>query len=48
MALNITLHSYAGKLNFGFVGCRDALPGLQRLAVHTTEALADLERAAGV
>lgn len=48
MALNITLHSYAGKLNFGFVGCRDALPGLQKLAVHTTRALDDLAHAAGV
>ncbi len=33
-ALNVTL-SYAGTLNFGFIGCRDTLPHLQRLAVYT-------------
>ena len=35
MALNITCQSYAGTLNFGFIGDRDALPHLQRLAVYT-------------
>ncbi len=45
MALNITAHSYAGMLDVGFVGDRDALPHLQRLAVHTGEALDELERA---
>ncbi|KWX63261.1 wax ester/triacylglycerol synthase family O-acyltransferase [Mycobacterium sp. NAZ190054] len=45
MALNITLQSYADTVNFGFVGCRDRLPHLQRLAVFTGEALADLEAA---
>jgi WS/DGAT/MGAT family acyltransferase len=45
MALNITLHSYADNLDFGFVGCRDALPHLQRLAVYTGEALDELEAA---
>ena len=39
MALNITLQSYADTLNFGFVGCRDRLPHLQRLAVYTGDAL---------
>lgn len=38
-ALNITLQSYAGTLNFGFTGCRDTLPHLQRLAVYTGDAL---------
>ncbi|MBM6399225.1 WS/DGAT/MGAT family O-acyltransferase [Phycicoccus sonneratiae] len=47
MALNITAQSYAGTLNLGFIGDREALPHLQRLAVHTGEALADLEREAG-
>ena len=42
-ALNITLQSYAGTLNFGFIGCRDTLPHLQRLAVYTGEALDELE-----
>ncbi|MBD3782219.1 MAG: wax ester/triacylglycerol synthase family O-acyltransferase [Micrococcales bacterium] len=47
MALNITAQSYAGTLNIGFIGDRESLPHLQRLAVHTGEALADLEREAG-
>jgi diacylglycerol O-acyltransferase len=45
MALNITLQSYADNLDFGFVGCRDTLPHLQRLAVYTGEALDELEAA---
>ncbi|MBX7435172.1 wax ester/triacylglycerol synthase family O-acyltransferase [Mycobacterium sp. Y57] len=45
MALNITLQSYAGTVNLGFVGCRDRLPRLQRLAVYTGDALAELEKA---
>jgi hypothetical protein len=43
MALNITVLSYAGTLNVGFVGDRDALPHLQRLAVYTGDALAELD-----
>jgi diacylglycerol O-acyltransferase / wax synthase len=45
LALNITCNSYAGKIDFGFIGCRDTLPHLQRLAVHAGEALDELERA---
>ncbi|MDA2894026.1 wax ester/triacylglycerol synthase family O-acyltransferase [Mycolicibacterium sp. BiH015] len=45
MALNITLQSYADTMNFGFVGCRDRLPHLQRLAVYTGDALEELETA---
>lgn len=45
MALNITCLSYAGVMNVGFVGCRDAVPHLQRLAVHTGRALDELEQA---
>jgi WS/DGAT/MGAT family acyltransferase len=45
MALNITLQSYADTLNFGFVGCRDRVPHLQRLAVYTGDALDELEKA---
>ncbi|CAN3131554.1 WS/DGAT/MGAT family O-acyltransferase [Mycobacterium sp. smrl_JER01] len=45
MALNITLQSYADSVNLGFVGCRDRLPHLQRLAVYTGDALAELEAA---
>ena len=46
MALNITAQSYAGTVNLGFIGDRDALPHLQHLAVHTGEALGELEEAA--
>jgi len=48
MALNITCLSYAGTLCFGFIGDRDALPSLQRLAVYTGEELARLEAALGL
>jgi diacylglycerol O-acyltransferase / wax synthase len=44
-ALNITVQSYAGTLNFGFIGCRDTLPHLQRLAVYCGEAVDELEEA---
>jgi diacylglycerol O-acyltransferase / wax synthase len=43
--LNITVQSYAGVLGFGFIGCRDTLPHLQRLAVYSKDALEELERA---
>jgi len=45
--LNITLQSYAGSLNFGFTGCRDTVPHLQRLAVYSGEVVTELERAFG-
>ncbi len=45
MALNITLESYADTLAFGFIGCRETLPSLQRLAIFTGEALEELEAA---
>ena len=48
LALNITVNGYAGTLNFGFIGCRDTLPHLQRLAVYCGEAMSELERALGV
>ncbi len=44
-AFNITCTSYAGTMNFGFTGCRDSMPHLQRLAVYTGEALEELEAA---
>ncbi|HEY0973185.1 MAG TPA: wax ester/triacylglycerol synthase family O-acyltransferase [Solimonas sp.] len=43
--LNITVVSYLETLNFGFIGCRDTLPHLQRLAVYSREALEALESA---
>jgi WS/DGAT/MGAT family acyltransferase len=42
-ALNVTCLSYAGSLNFGYTGCRDTLPSMQKLAVYTGEALTELE-----
>lgn len=47
MALNITMMSYANTMNVGFIGCRDSLPRLQRLAINTGEAFDALERAHG-
>jgi len=44
-ALNITCNSYAGMMCFGFTGCRDTVPHLQRLAVYCGEALVELEHA---
>lgn len=44
-AINVTLIGYADKVAIGFVGCRDAIPHLQRLAVYTGEALLELEKA---
>lgn len=44
-ALNITVTSYAGSLEFGLTGCRRSVPHLQRLLVHLETALADLEKA---
>ncbi|HSO38242.1 MAG TPA: wax ester/triacylglycerol synthase family O-acyltransferase [Labilithrix sp.] len=41
--LNITVQSYAGSLGFGFIGCRDTLPHLQRLAVYSRDVLEELE-----
>jgi diacylglycerol O-acyltransferase / wax synthase len=45
MALNITVLSYAGGLFFGFVACPDAVPSVQRLAVHMDAAVHELESA---
>lgn len=44
--LNITVQSYDGSLHFGFTGCRDTLPHLQRLAVYSEGAVKDLESGA--
>ena len=47
-ALNITCSSYAGSMCFGFTGCRDTVPHLQRLAVYCGEALDELEAALSI
>jgi WS/DGAT/MGAT family acyltransferase len=44
-ALNITCHSLAGSMNFGFTACHTSVPGIQRLAVYVKEAMAELEEA---
>jgi len=44
-ALNITLIGYVDRIAVGFTGCRDALPSLQKLAVYTGDALAEMEEA---
>ncbi len=44
-ALNITCQSYVDTLNFGFTGCRDTVPHMQRLAVYMADALEELEQA---
>jgi len=47
-ALNMTVVSNAGNLDFGLVGCRRSVPHLQRLLGHLNTALEDLEHAVGV
>jgi diacylglycerol O-acyltransferase / wax synthase len=44
-ALNITISGYIDSLNFGFTGCRDTVPHLQRIAVYSAAALDELEAA---
>jgi WS/DGAT/MGAT family acyltransferase len=44
-AMNITLTSYAGQVQFGIVGCRRSVPRLQRLLAHLEDSLAGLEDA---
>ncbi|GAC58990.1 putative wax ester synthase/diacylglycerol acyltransferase [Gordonia hirsuta DSM 44140 = NBRC 16056] len=45
--LNVTVIGYGDSVTLGFVGDRDSLPHLQRLADYTRAALADLVEAAG-
>lgn len=47
-ALNITLVGYKDRVAVGFLGCREAIPSLQRLAVYTQDALTELENSVGV
>jgi WS/DGAT/MGAT family acyltransferase len=46
--LNVTVSGYAGELDFGFTGCRDTAPHLQRVAVYAGEAADELEEALGL
>jgi WS/DGAT/MGAT family acyltransferase len=45
LALNITVTTYDGSLDFGLTGCRRSVPSLQRMLGHLDTALADLEKA---
>jgi hypothetical protein len=42
-ALNITVFSYAGQLNFGLTGCRRRVPHLQHMLSYLEDSLAELE-----
>jgi diacylglycerol O-acyltransferase len=44
-ALNITVASYAGQLNFGLTGCRRRLPHIQHMLTYLEDSLAELETA---
>ena len=44
-ALNITLNSYDGKLEFGLIACRRTLPSMQNLLRYLEEGLQELEQA---
>jgi diacylglycerol O-acyltransferase len=44
-ALNITVTSYAGSMEFGLTGCRRSVPHLQRLLTHLDDALEELIKA---
>ena len=47
-ALNITVTSYNGNLDFGLTGCRRTVPHLQRLLEYLEVGLAELESAARI
>lgn len=44
-ALNVTVIGYAENVAIGFLGCRDAIPKLQSLAVYAGDAVTELEQA---
>jgi len=46
--LNVTTCSYAGRIGFGYVAGRDAVPDIARLTALTGKALTELESAVGV
>jgi diacylglycerol O-acyltransferase len=47
-AMNITIFSYADKIEIGIIACRNALPSIQRLIDYMHEGLADIERVTGL
>lgn len=44
IALNITVISYNGALEFGFVACRDAIPDLNKIAKYLIKSHAELKK----
>ncbi len=46
--LNVTINSYEDTLNFGYIGCREAVPHLQRLAVYGADEMRQLSEVYGV
>jgi hypothetical protein len=42
LALNVTIHSYAGMLDYGFIAAKDEVPKLDRLAGMLADAHAEL------
>ena len=42
-AMNITVTSYAGSLDFGIIGCRRNVPSLQRMLTHLEDELVAIE-----
>jgi WS/DGAT/MGAT family acyltransferase len=46
-ALNITVTSYSGNMEFGLIGCRRSVPHLQRMLTHIDDALAELVKVTG-
>jgi len=45
MALNLTVQSYCGSLDFGLTACRKTVPELRKLADYLDESLAELHEA---
>lgn len=45
MAMNITLVTYAGQVDFGITACRSSAPSVQRMIHHLEDSLAELEQA---
>jgi diacylglycerol O-acyltransferase len=46
--LNVTVMSYRGAMNWGFMACRETVPRVDRLAGYVHEALEELLEAAGL
>jgi diacylglycerol O-acyltransferase / wax synthase len=44
VALNITVQSYDGKMDFGFIACRRAMPDVRDLAQHVYAAFNELQQ----